>query len=127
MAKALQAGMPSAAEQQRIFERDGWHCRCCGVPVVCARARARLSARHAAVRWGKRNAERHAGLFALMAYYSFKYASIAAFGSTHNHRATAATDPNLKSEATATYLARMLRTLAASHFSLSSCLALALS
>jgi 2-isopropylmalate synthase len=28
--------------------------------------------------------------------YSFKYASIAAFGSTHNHRATAATDPNLK-------------------------------
>ena len=65
--KAQQAGMPSAAEQQRIFERDGWHCRCCGVPVVCARARARLSARHAAVRWGKRNAERHAGIFALMA------------------------------------------------------------
>ncbi|MFU2210048.1 citramalate synthase [Solidesulfovibrio sp. C21] len=28
--------------------------------------------------------------------YDLKYASIAAFGSTHNHRATAATDPNLK-------------------------------
>ncbi len=28
--------------------------------------------------------------------YSFKTARIAAFGSTHNHRATAATDPNLK-------------------------------
>jgi len=65
--KARQVGMPSAAAQQKIFERDGWHCRCCGVPVVCSRARARLSARHGAVRWGKRNAERHAGIFALMA------------------------------------------------------------
>ena len=65
--KAQQVGMPSAAEQRRIFERDAWHCRCCGVPVVSSQARARLSARHDAVRWGKRNAERHSGLFALMA------------------------------------------------------------
>ncbi len=65
--KAQQVGMPGAAEQRKIFERDGWHCRCCGVPVVSPQARARLSARHAALRWGKRNAERHAGVFALMA------------------------------------------------------------
>jgi|JI10StandDraft_1071094.scaffolds.fasta_scaffold272318_2 hypothetical protein len=67
IAKALQAGMPSSVEQQQIFERDGWHCRCCGVPVVCSRARTRLSACYTAVRWGKRNVERHAGIFALMA------------------------------------------------------------
>lgn len=65
--KAQQVGMPGAAEQGQIFERDGWHCRCCGVPVVSPQARARLSAQHAALRWGKRNAERHAGIFALMA------------------------------------------------------------
>ncbi len=65
--KAQQAVMPSAAEQRRVFERDGWHCRCYGVPVISPQARRRLSARHGAVRWGKRNAERHAGIFALMA------------------------------------------------------------
>lgn len=65
--KAQQVGMPSAGEQRQIFERDGWHCRCCGVPVVSPQARARLSARHNSLRWGKRNAERHAGIFALMA------------------------------------------------------------
>ncbi len=65
--KAQQVGMPSAADQRRIFERDGWHCRCCGVPVVSPQARTRLSARHGALRWGKRNIERHAGVFALMA------------------------------------------------------------
>ncbi len=65
--KTQQAGMPSTAEQQQIFERDGWHCRCCGVPVISPQARTRLSARYGAVRWGKRNAERHAGFFALMA------------------------------------------------------------
>lgn len=65
--KAQQVGMPGAAEQRKIFERDGWHCRCCGVPVVSPQARACLSACHSALRWGKRNAERHAGVFALMA------------------------------------------------------------
>ena len=65
--KEQQVGMPGAAQQRQIFVRDGWHCRCCGVPVVSPQARARLSARHAALRWGKRNAQRHAGIFALMA------------------------------------------------------------
>ncbi len=65
--KHQQVGMPSVAGQRQIFERDGWHCRCCGVPVVSPRARASLSKRYVALRWGKRNSERHAGVFALMA------------------------------------------------------------
>ena len=65
--KIQQVGLPSAGEQRQIFERDGWHCRCRGVPVVSPQACAHLSARHNSLRWGKRNAERHAGIFALMA------------------------------------------------------------
>lgn len=65
--KAEQVPMPGVAAQREIFERDGWHCRSCGLPVVSPQARAHLSARHAALRWGKRNSERHAGVFALMA------------------------------------------------------------
>lgn len=65
--KSQQVGMPSSSEQRRVFLRDSWHCRCCGIPVVAPEARRRLSAVHSALRSGKRNHERHAGVFALMA------------------------------------------------------------
>lgn len=65
--KVQQVAMPTAGEQRRIFQRDGWHCRSCGIPVVSPDARRRLSGSCSALRWGKRNHERHAAVFALMA------------------------------------------------------------
>jgi 5-methylcytosine-specific restriction endonuclease McrA len=53
--------MPVAAIKQLILDRDGYHCRFCGIPVIPAEVRQHL--RHAypdALRWGPRNVDQHA-------------------------------------------------------------------
>ena len=55
--------MPSLAVELSIYERDGWHCRFCNVPVVSKDARKRLNMQFPAVaRWGRRNIDKHRGL-----------------------------------------------------------------
>lgn len=58
--------MPNAAEQAWLIERDGHHCRFCGVPVIHARVRARAVALYPeAVTWGSTNASQHAAFQAM--------------------------------------------------------------
>lgn len=58
--------MPSASLEFSIFERDGWHCRFCGCPVVAKPARKKLGVLFPDVaRWGRINTQKHFGLAAL--------------------------------------------------------------
>lgn len=54
--------MPTLREQAILFERDGYHCRLCGIPVISKEVRSRIiKAYPEALRWGTRNknAEQH--------------------------------------------------------------------
>lgn len=58
--------MPTAKSELAIYERDGWHCRFCGCPVIAKKVRKRLNALFpAAARWGNANLQKHRGLAAL--------------------------------------------------------------
>ncbi|MCL4770002.1 MAG: HNH endonuclease [Burkholderiaceae bacterium] len=64
------ARMPNAQECCQLHARDGFHCRFCGIPVIRAEVRERIQRAYPqALRWGKRNVERHAAFFALWAQY----------------------------------------------------------
>ena len=64
------ARMPTAQERCQLHARDGFHCRFCGIPVIRAEVRERIQRAYPqALRWGKRNVERHAAFFALWAQY----------------------------------------------------------
>lgn len=58
--------MPAASVQEEIFQRDGWHCRFCGVPVISRKARKVLvNLFPVEAHWGKREYERHAALYSM--------------------------------------------------------------
>lgn len=66
----VEARMPTAEQIVALHERDGFHCRFCGIPVI------RAEIRKAAVRlypdqvtWGRTNASQHAGFQVLWAQY----------------------------------------------------------
>lgn len=58
--------MPSTAEQNRIFARDGWRCRFCGVKVICKRARSVLiNLFPVEAHWPRAEFQRHSALYAM--------------------------------------------------------------
>jgi len=60
------ARMPSKADMTFLLERDGFHCRFCGIPLVRAEVRSTIREVYPdALRWGVRNADQHAGLQAM--------------------------------------------------------------
>lgn len=62
--------MPGAATRRRLIERDGHHCRLCGIPVIREEVRKYLRACYPeALRWGTRNVDQHAGFQALWLQY----------------------------------------------------------
>ncbi len=62
--------MPSAQEKGMLHERDGFHCRFCGIPVMRSAVRDKLRRHYpTALRWGKRNSERHAAFFCMWVQY----------------------------------------------------------
>lgn len=66
----VRARMPNAAERRSLHERDGLHCRFCGIPLVRKEVRARISRVYPeAVPWGRTNASQHAALQAMMLQY----------------------------------------------------------
>jgi HNH endonuclease len=72
LAKELRAKerMPSQAEKARVHQRDGYHCRFCGMPVV--RSQTRKLIHHAypqAVIWGDKDVQQHAAFQAMWAQY----------------------------------------------------------
>ena len=66
----LPVRMPNAQEKLQLHARDGYHCRFCGIPVIRKEIRERIRRTYpGALRWGKRNAERHAAFFAMWVQY----------------------------------------------------------
>lgn len=62
--------MPTALEKRQLHQRDGYHCRFCGIPVIRSETRARIMRAYPGdLGWGKRNRERHAAFFAMWVQY----------------------------------------------------------
>src|SRR5712692_7288419 len=62
--------MPTPPEKAALFERDGYHCRFCGIPVIRREIRERIRKVYPdALRWGAKNAEQHAAFQLLWATY----------------------------------------------------------
>jgi len=64
------ARMPTSAQKRELHERDGYHCRFCGLPVVRSEVRRRISAAYPeVVPWGRTNDSQHTALQAMWAQY----------------------------------------------------------
>lgn len=62
--------MPSATMKRELHERDGHHCRFCGIPVIHAEIRKYLHHLYPeAIPWGKTNSTQHAGFQCLWLQY----------------------------------------------------------
>jgi 5-methylcytosine-specific restriction endonuclease McrA len=62
--------MPNKAGLAALIERDGFHCRFCGIPVVRAEVRTAMHRAYPdALPWGSSNASQHAGFQALWLTY----------------------------------------------------------
>jgi 5-methylcytosine-specific restriction endonuclease McrA len=62
--------MPTPAEKVALFQRDGYHCRFCGIPVIRKEVRERIRKVYPdALRWGAKNAEQHAAFQLMWATY----------------------------------------------------------
>jgi len=67
---AQKSRMPTSAQIKELHERDGFHCRYCGLPVIRPEVRKRAAALYpSAVTWGTTNSSQHAGFQALWAQY----------------------------------------------------------
>ena len=64
------ARMPTAAQKKQLHNRDGFHCRFCGIPVIRAEIRKlfQLAFPEVAI-WGKKNIDQHAAFQAMWAQY----------------------------------------------------------
>ncbi len=66
----IQSRMPTATEKQLLHQRDGYHCRFCGIPVIRTEIRDRLRKEYPdALPWGRTNPEQHAAFQALWLQY----------------------------------------------------------
>jgi 5-methylcytosine-specific restriction endonuclease McrA len=64
------ARMPRTAEKAALFDRDGYHCRFCGIPVIRREIRERIRAVYPdALRWGDKNADQHTAFQLMWATY----------------------------------------------------------
>jgi hypothetical protein len=58
--------MPTSAQKMAVVQRDGYHCRYCGIPVVRAEVKRAIAAAYPdAVSWGKPNRSQHASFQAM--------------------------------------------------------------
>jgi 5-methylcytosine-specific restriction endonuclease McrA len=62
--------MPTPAGKVALFQRDGYHCRFCGIPVIRREVRDRIRKVYPdALRWGTKNAEQHPAFQLMWATY----------------------------------------------------------
>lgn len=62
--------MPGAAGMRELLQRDGYHCRFCGIPVIREEVRTRIRKMYpSALPWGRKNKEQHAGFQAMWVQY----------------------------------------------------------
>src|SRR5688500_3556964 len=53
--------MPNAEERRYLLQRDGYHCRFCGIPVIRKEVRQRIQRRYPkALQWGRTSRTQHA-------------------------------------------------------------------
>ena len=65
-----QRRMPTSVEKRDLLQRDGYHCRFCGIPVIRKEVRSRIRRFYpSALRWGTKNAEQHAAFQAMVVNY----------------------------------------------------------
>jgi len=70
VANPVEQRMPTAEQMAELHNRDGYHCRFCGIPVIRAEVRkAAVKLYPEQVTWGRTNASQHAGFQALWAQY----------------------------------------------------------
>jgi hypothetical protein len=68
--RRVEVRMPTSAEKRALLERDGYHCRFCGIPLVRSETRSLIRECYPeALRWGSRNADQHAALQAMWLQY----------------------------------------------------------
>ena len=64
------ARMPNASQKKELHERDGYHCRFCGMPVIRAETRKLLHKIYpTSVPWGNTNESQHAAFQCMWAQY----------------------------------------------------------
>jgi hypothetical protein len=62
--------MPVPALMKALLERDGHHCRFCGIPVIRKEIRERIRAAYSNVQiWGEKNIDQHAAFQAMWVQY----------------------------------------------------------
>jgi len=62
--------MPTADEKIQLIERDGFHCRFCGIPVIRKEVKNLIKKAYPNVLpWGAKNAEQHAAFQAMWLQY----------------------------------------------------------
>lgn len=69
-ASRAKARMPTPREKSELFQRDGYHCRFCGIPVIRSEIRGRILKFYPdALRWGRKNADQHTAFQLMWATY----------------------------------------------------------
>jgi 5-methylcytosine-specific restriction endonuclease McrA len=62
--------MPTSSEKRYLHERDGYHCRFCGIPVIRKEIRERIKKRYPqSLSWGRTNPSQHAAFQAMWLQY----------------------------------------------------------
>jgi len=66
----IKVRMPTTAEKQLLHQRDGYHCRFCGIPLIRAEVRQAMQKVYTvALPWGAKNPEQHAAFQAMWLQY----------------------------------------------------------
>ena len=66
----LKVRMPTTAEKRALLQRDGYHCRFCGIPVIRTEIRKRIREKYPeALPWGDTNPGQHAAFQAMWVNY----------------------------------------------------------
>jgi len=62
--------MPTAAEKHKLLQRDGFHCRFCGIPVIRTEVRQKFVRAYPELEiWGRTNDKQHAAFQTLWVQY----------------------------------------------------------
>lgn len=62
--------MPTTSEKNRLLQRDGYHCRFCGIPVIRREVRELIRKIYPdALQWGSQNINQHAAFQAMWVQY----------------------------------------------------------
>lgn len=68
----VETRMPTQEQKRLLHERDGYHCRFCGIPVIRAEVRKKFCSTFPELLiWGPKNAQQHVAFQTLWAQYDY--------------------------------------------------------